>query len=112
MSVGNPLDKYDYNQRSIDWWSFVEDVIDKKCIKSADYLLFVLQNRKGGLSNAISRYKKILDSKATPGITTMAMCNMFGVDYMDMMRDRLSGCERLLKESDEQIQLVKEWYGY
>jgi len=102
---------YDYASRSANWWAKLEAGLDQMSEKTADHMVFCLQNRKAGLVAAVRRYSRILDGTQPAGFTTKAVLEAAGLDYYDVMRGRLNGCAALLNETDEMIEIARCWHG-
>lgn len=102
---------YNYAHRSAEWWAKVEAALDQMSQKKADHMVFCLQNRKAGLVAAVNRYSKILDGTEPAGFTTKAVLEASGLDYYEVMRGRLNGVVSLLNETDEMIEIARDWHG-
>ena len=102
-------EKYDYEKRSVEWWSRVQKAIDDGSKQEIDKLMMQLLSRRAGLIASINKYKRIIAGEDDPGLTTLAICHMSGVDYSSVMEDRMRGCLRLFGETNEQIDIVRNW---
>lgn len=109
MTADDLIGRYDYTQKSADWWRYVQDVLDNGSQRDCSRLLMELSSRKAGLTGSINRYKRIVSGESQPGNTTLALCLMLGVDYVQMMKTRLEGCAALLEETNDQLALVRGW---